>query len=211
MRLHQKEYVMVTEKDGKRVSIPVPLKVSGATGVVSLSALGNEVTATGPNNTTLGTYVLTRKEAGGSIKFTGADGHASNTVFSASKASNGDVTISGTYNGSAFSSVYSPTGEPIKQQKPDGVNPVELNIAAAVLHIDLPPKPSPFIPKDTKTPTNRERAATGTTTSPVAGPQNVHCTLAIIATVLAVPGAATGLGALALSFAIHVAAFECLF
>jgi hypothetical protein len=194
MRLHQKEYVMVTEKDGKRVSIPVPLKVSGATGVVSLSALGNEVTATGPNNTTLGTY-----------------GHASNTVFSASKASNGDVTISGTYNGSAFSSVYSPTGEPIKQQKPDGVNPVELNIAAAVLHIDLPPKPSPFIPKDTKTPTNRERAATGTTTSPVAGPQNVHCTLAIIATVLAVPGAATGLGALALSFAIHVAAFECLF
>lgn len=202
---------MSTEKDGKRVSIPVPLKVSGATGVVSLSALGNEVTATGPNNTTLGTYVLTRKGASGSIKFAGADGHTSNTVFSASKASNGDVTISGTYNGSAFSSVYSPTGEPIKQQKPNGVNPVELNIAAAMLHIDLPPKPSPFIPKGTTTPTNRERAATGTTTSPVAGPQNIHCALAIVAVVGAAVTVETGISALFLSIAIHTAAFECLF
>lgn len=202
---------MSTEKDGERVVIPVPLKVSGATGVVSLSALGNEVTATGPNNTTLGTYVLTRKGASGSIKFTGADGHTSNTVFSASKASNGDVTISGTYNGSAFSSVYSPTGEPIKQQKLNGVNTVESNITAAILQIDLPPKPSPFIPKDTTTPTRRERATMGTTTGPVAGPQNVHCVLAIIGTVLAVPAATTGIGAFALSFAIHVAAFECLF
>lgn len=202
---------MVTEIGGKRIFISVPLKVSGPTGVVSFSALGNEIIAIGPDDTPLGTYVLTRSGTTGTIKFTGSDGHISNIVFSASKATNGDVTISGTYNGSAFSSVYSPTGELISQKKPTGINPVESKIAAAILHIELPPKPSPFIPKGSTSPVIHEKAATGTTTGPVAGPEYIHCALAIMGVVLAGAAVETGIGALALSFAIHTAAFECFF
>lgn len=180
--------------------VSVPPKIRESTGVASFSASGNEVTAVGPNNTVLGTYLLTRSGTGGSIKFTGADGQASNIVFSASKASNGDVTISGTYNGSAFSSVYTPAGALINRKLPADIHPVDSKLAPSLLHITLPPKPA-----------IRERmAAAGTTAPIVAHPENIHCVLAIVGVVFCAATVETGIAALGLSVAIHTAAFECL-
>jgi hypothetical protein len=200
---------MVTEIGGKRVFISVPLEVGKTSGVTSFSGLGNEVTIYGPNDTSLGTLAVTKSGTTINAQLTQATGHKSAIQYTGTKGSDGNVSISGTYNNLPFSTVFSSSGQIISHKAPTSIDETDGKVFAALLHIELPPKPSPTIPvsKGPENPIRHEKAvAGGRPTGPVAGAMNIHCTLALVA----LAAAGWELGPLSLSVGIHIAAFECL-
>jgi len=200
---------MVTEIGGKSIFISVPAQFVKSSGVTSFSAQGNEVLINGANNSSLGTFSVTKNGTTVSSQLTQASGHKSAIEYTGTKEANGEVSISGTYNTLPFSTVFSPNGEILSHKAPASVDATDAKILMALLHIELPLKPSPTIPitKGADIPIRHERAVVaGSPTGPIAKPMNIHCALALVA--LAVAG--WELGPLSISVGVHIAAFECL-
>ncbi len=95
--------------------LKVPENVVKLYGVSAIQTAGNSVDVIGPNQNKVGTFSISRAGAGFDVKLTRADGHVSDTKYQAVRAANGDITVSGTYNGDAFELTLSAEGKVLQQ------------------------------------------------------------------------------------------------
>lgn len=192
--------------------VKIPEAFVNQYGISSVVSTNTGLQLLGPQRNDAGNFAISRAGAGWNVKLTGADGHVTNCACQFAGAANGDMTLSGTYNGEAFGYTLSADGKVVNQTAPKNVNAADSQIAKAILKIVFPPKPSPFNPNpagEEKIAAVGKNPATTITKGPVTTTENPlvswSCAFAITAAVVA----GWELAALSASIAIHIVIYEC--